>query len=379
VNLNKFKFDVQPIKKLKIMRKQLSFLALTMLISALAFAQAEKPDYSSESPKAPSQIIPLNVNYTPQKQDEGPSSLFRMNGEIPLDGLVGYYTLDNGTYVDSSPSSFDLEPAGNGGALFAVDNRFGEPDKALNFINEYLSLASNPTAFDFDLDSNFSLCVWINIGQPIVEWTGLLNNWNGPGTGGYYLGINPTQGVRWNVNGPIVIDSPAIPTGEWTHVAVTYNAFDSNLYINGVLVGTAANNTLMFSSPLPFTVGTQANLTTLQFPGVIDEVLVYDRVLSGSEIEDIFTVLSIEDIDAFSSQVKVFPNPSSSTLSITYDSSLGTIKSFRITDNQGRLIVNNSFEGSETTIDLNAIASGIYILELQTIDGISITKKIIKN
>ena len=298
--------------------------------------------------------------------------------QIPTNGLVGYYQLDNGTFIDSSPSGFDLELVGIGGILIPAQNRYAEPDKALNFLNEYLDLASNPTAFNFDSDSNFSLCVWIKIGSNIVDWTGLLNNWDGAGGSGYYLGINPTQGVRWNVNGPTPVDSQAIPTDVWTHIAATYDGIDANLYIDGVLAVSAPNNTPIVASPFPFTVASQSDVPTLQFPGIIDDILVYDRVLTGPEIVDIFSVLSIEDIDAFSSQVKVYPNPTSSSLSIDYNSSLGTVKSYSIADIQGRMIVDDTFEDSKTTIDLSSIESGIYILMLHTNDGISISKKIIK-
>ena len=139
------------------------------------------------------------------------------------------------------------------------------------------------------------------------------------------------------------------------------------------------NNTPIMASPFPFTVASQTDVPTLQFPGVIDDILVYDRVLTGPEIVDIFSVLSIEDIDAFSSQVKVYPNPTSATISIDYNNSLGTVTSYSITDIQGRIIVDDIFEGSKTTIDLYSIESGIYLLRLLTNDGISISKKIIKN
>jgi len=205
--------------------------------------------------------------------------LFSAYSQIPTDGLVGHYKLNDGNYEDSSPSALDLEVAGVG-ILLPVNDRFGESNQALLFINEYMNLASNPIAFNFDADSNFSLCAWLEIGESTVDWTGLLNNWNGAGTGGYYLGLNPDQGIRWNVNGPTPIDSGVIPTGKWTHVAATYNGIDSHLYINGISVGSATNNTPIVASPLPFTVATQADLQNILFPGKLDNILVYDRALS---------------------------------------------------------------------------------------------------
>jgi hypothetical protein len=359
------------------MRKKISFLVLAMFMYASTFAQAERPNNRTETNQATLQTTPLNVTNTPVRLDEESSPSYRMNGEIPLDGLVGYYELDNNTYVDSSPSGFDLEVAGNGGAIFPAQNRFGEPNKAVNFLNEYLSLASNPTAFDF-AGGNLSIAAWIKIESTIVDWTGLLNNWGGFGLGGYFVGLTPTQQIRWNVNGDFPADTDPIPTGVWTHLVVTYDGIDANVWLDGFLVKSEANNVPIAASTFPFTVAAQADVPTLQFPGILDEILVYDRVLTAQEIQDIYTVLSIADLDAFSSQIQVYPNPASSSLSIAYDSSLGTIKSISITDSQGRLIINNTFEGSETTIDLNAMESGFYILQFHTMDGVSIAKKIIK-
>lgn len=305
------------------------------------------------------------------------SLFFSGYAQIPTDGLVGHYNLDDGLYEDSSPSELDLEVAGIG-ILFPADDRFGESDRALLFINEYLDLISNPNAFNFDSDSTFSLCIWMEIGESIVDWTGILNNWNGPGTGGYYLGLNPDQGVRWNVNGPTPIDSGFIPTGEWTHVAATYNGVDSKLYVNGELVGTATNNTPISASPLPFSVGTQADATNRQFPGTLDDILVYDRELSSEEIEVIFNVLSIEDIEAFASKIKVFPNPTAAAITISYDRTLGRISDYSISDLQGRIIFSNELKGLDSAIDLSLMNSGVYIISFKTIDGITITKKIIK-
>jgi len=295
--------------------------------------------------------------------------------QIPTDGLVGHYTLNEESTSDSSTSGYDLALIGQG-SIVPVEDRFNLPDKAMLLIGEYMDLASDPTAFNFDSDSKFSLCTWIKLEDPVVDWTGLLNNWNDTG---YYLGINPTQGIRWNVGGPIPIDSPdAIPVGEWVHIAATYNGIDAALYINGVLVGFEANNTPINASPLPFTVATQANLPDLQLPGVIDDILVYDRDLTLEEIEGIFTVLTISDVDGFSSNIKVYPNPTSATISFSYDQTLGTIAAYELTDLQGRVIVSNKLKGLDSTIDLSQFSNGIYLLTLETIDGISITKKIAK-
>ncbi|MFK5981315.1 MAG: T9SS type A sorting domain-containing protein [Flavobacteriaceae bacterium] len=274
--------------------KKILFTLVIILISILGNAQSKKSDFISESSKVSNQTSSLEVKYNSSLNNEGLVSHFKENAIIPIEGLVGYYQLDNGLYIDESDSGYNLEEVGAGGSLLPVENRFGEGDKALFFANEYLDLATNTNAFNFNSDSNFSLCVWINLQESIFDWTGLLSNWN-VGTG-YYLGINPSQGIRWNVGGPIPIDSPQpIPVGEWTHIAVTYDGTTSSIFINGDLVQSGVNNTSIIATPLPFSVGAQADVPTNLFPGVMDDILVYDRVLTNAEIIDIFSTEAVEE------------------------------------------------------------------------------------
>ncbi|MEE8302485.1 MAG: LamG domain-containing protein, partial [Candidatus Tectomicrobia bacterium] len=101
----------------------------------------------------------------------------------------------------------------------------------------------------------------------------------------------------------IIVDSPFI-VGNWTHLAITfdYNANFFSLYIDGQQVATAIASrntpTLAFSFG-----GFRSNFgQNFRWPGLLDEVTIYDRVLSAMEIQDIFNAGSagkcIEDIEA---------------------------------------------------------------------------------
>jgi hypothetical protein len=86
-------------------------------------------------------------------------------------------------------------------------------------------------------------------------------------------------------------------TGEWNHIAVVYNDVDVRIYVNGLLVSNGANNpcswtTGIFNSTARFSLGGRLmNDGDVEFAwdGWIDEVAVFDRALSSTEVMNIKT------------------------------------------------------------------------------------------
>ena len=75
----------------------------------------------------------------------------------------------------------------------------------------------------------------------------------------------------------------------WTHIATTYDGAVQRFYVNGVLVGTAnpivapSLNTIVQSNGA-LRIGGNASSTGEFFQGLIDEVRIYNRALSVTEI-----------------------------------------------------------------------------------------------
>lgn len=87
----------------------------------------------------------------------------------------------------------------------------------------------------------------------------------------------------------LVAESSAIPAGTWTHIVATYNRSDSNIYVNGELnVQNTSFAGIMDINGANFTVGGSTKYGAY-FNGSIDEVLVYNRSLTPSEVRDHFT------------------------------------------------------------------------------------------
>ncbi len=302
-----------------------------------------------------------------------------LTAQIPQNGLQGYYKLDGNDYANySDQNSVPLDPYPTGGFLLPAQNRYGEPDMALKLINQFLDTQSEPSIFDFSAENMMSLCVWMKIDETVIDWTGLLNNWAGFDIGGYFLGITPNQEIRWNINVDPPIDSPPVMTGSWMHLAAVYDGDTAYLYIDGNLLAQRVYGSNLLTSVYPFTVGTQANVPDNIFPGVLDDILIYNRALSGQEVLDIVQALSIDDLGAFERGVRLGPNPTIGPVALSYNSGLGQIISFEVYDLKGTVVLDGTLQGSGHQMDISNYASGVYTFEFTTADGQTIQKKIIK-
>ena len=208
-------------------------------------------------------------------------------------GLVAYYPF-NGNANDESVN------ANHGtvhGATLTTD-RFGNSDSAYNFdgINNFISASANdlPTR-----DRTVSLWFYAD-----TDAHPALLGYGGSGSCGtsYFMAMNAPLPIYQNrlytsshcdVNN-LYYNYPAPPVGRWYHWVTTISGTEQTMYIDGVKVSTNNN----FTSPT-YVIGTQlamgaatstsgiapyldANVT--YFNGKLDDVRIYDRVLTDAEI-----------------------------------------------------------------------------------------------
>ena len=96
-----------------------------------------------------------------------------------------------------------------------------------------------------------------------------------------------------------------LPINTWTHLAVTYNGSTLTLYRNGVAVATSnVSGTL---SPTTGTLQIGASQFGEYFKGLIDEVRIYNRALSATEIQTIYQQDSATPVQTVATPV-ISPN-----------------------------------------------------------------------
>lgn len=157
-----------------------------------------------------------------------------------------------------------------------------------------------------------------------------------------------------------IISTNTFPTGVFHHVAATYDGQIFKLYVNGQLEGQMPLvKTLNYDSALPFCIGsTSASYRAVGFPrtfdGVIDELAIYDRALTDTEIANIVLADSLGKCSSPN-------NPSSLDFSsATYnvdEGDIATITVTRIGNTSNVVNVDYSIFGGTASAGIDHVAS----------------------
>jgi predicted ribosomally synthesized peptide with SipW-like signal peptide len=199
-------------------------------------------------------------------------------------GLEAYYPLD-GTADDASGNGYDGAITGD------VSFASGQVGQAASFDGDgdYLDMG------DIDVDTTDGLTV--------STWAYLAShNSAGETLVGKYDATDDTEWLLWvrgsgDVTFLVVQDddnywsgSTEFPTGEWHHVAGVYDRSSVELYFDGTRIGSGAALTGdVDETDVPVRMGYGWLGTGVRdFDGLIDDVRIYARALSASEVQDLY-------------------------------------------------------------------------------------------
>ena len=141
----------------------------------------------------------------------------------------------------------------------------------------------------FDLPA-YSVALWFRVDGGTGN-RDLLSMYNASGGHGIFLEMTGAGQLRFlhrfpfGTSGGTSIYSGTYDDGGWYHAVIVKSAETMMLYVNGLLVGTASDGT-QFDQPLTMLAMGVLRHDSLSryFPGALDEVYIYDRVLSEGEI-----------------------------------------------------------------------------------------------
>lgn len=99
------------------------------------------------------------------------------------------------------------------------------------------------------------------------------------------LSTNPAEGLSFGGSAGRLATGIDLPMNTWTHVASTFDGSTLRLYVNGELAGAVAG-TLGPLNTGPLLIGGLPDCQA--FPGLTDEIAIYNRALSPGEVAEIF-------------------------------------------------------------------------------------------
>ena len=203
-----------------------------------------------------------------------------------LYGLVGRWELDQSSGTNAADSTpFDRSATLSGTPSWSSDCG-GMAAFDFNGTSHYFTV---PNTADFQPTGMLSFCAWINgdswgsgtdVDAIVRKGDANPNNFGlaiSDGRVELLLDGNDGSGIRGNT---------VLSTGQWYHVAATWDGATAKLYVNGVLdnsPGTARVGTIA-TDTRPLYIGGRAGAD--YFDGMLRDVRIYNRTLTASELID---------------------------------------------------------------------------------------------
>lgn len=215
-----------------------------------------------------------------------------------LDGLVGYWKVDDGT---GSATARDSSGQGNNGSLIGVNADAewvpGKSGTALELGGVGWVNVAPSTSIDGIVDQ-VTVASWIYLEGTIARYATAASRQIGGGIQQHYhISLNgdvkPSLFITTGVNNIAFLTAKDVVVPRtWIHLAGTYDGTNAVLYVNGVAVATQSLTGTFAPDTTPLIIGGNGNdatgVPTELFPGRIDEVMLYHRALNPIEIGRIF-------------------------------------------------------------------------------------------
>jgi len=162
---------------------------------------------------------------------------------------------------------------------------------SLDGVDDYIDAGSNPV-FDFGTQ-NFTIDFWVKFNDTSGEQVLIEKFITGAGPGWTFtkLGSNSLQFYGSGCGGACVqYNSTSIVANTWYHLAITRNSDIFTIYMNGDAKVSMSNPGGNFATTNPLLIGRRNPTGQSYFlNGLIDEIEIYTRALSQTEIQTIYS------------------------------------------------------------------------------------------
>jgi hypothetical protein len=289
---------------------------------------------------------------------------FSLYAQVPSSGLTGYWPF-TGNADDKSLNS------NNGSVTGAtlVEDRFGNANSAYLFDgNDYITV---PHHSSLDMYGPVSFSLWVKTSE--IQTSGnrmILGKSNYTTETNYLIRQKPNGYIQWEYKGYTENTVSPMIADRWHHIVVTAAGptLEKKIYLDKQLVATQIESGGSFgqvSNPLTFG---YAGYNSEYYKGVIDDIRMYNKVLTVSEVEALFneengTPAAIQN--TFENIIVSYPNPTDGEIQIDMGESMPSIQ-LLISDVNGRIISQTKYRNNQFLKVMLNEPSGIYFLTIMS-------------
>lgn len=322
--------------------------------------------------------------------------------QIPTNGLVAWYPFTNGSN-DQSNSGFTGTPVG---AVQTTD-RHSVPNGAYYFDgqDDVLSFGDILDTTFTGVGKQFSISFWLNqdVGTgPLGDSRILMAKYaysgcseaertmyismDGPDIGIFYTSDNSLANYRIVAT----TQAPLSNQGAWHHVVMNYDGTQNGnngadrieFYVDNVVrVDQVVNQGGSVPTELndsQAALGLGGFLSSAgqgcgpfdYFTGSLDDVRIYNRLLSQAEVTELFNEVFVSVEDPLASLVEIFPQPAPGGKFQVQVPGEMVGAQLAIQDLTGRVVYTQGIHSEQTILDLQELTRGVYLLELKREEGL---------
>lgn len=289
--------------------------------------------------------------------------------------LLAYYPFES-SYNNLKSNSYHLTATNSSTPTFST----GKAGNAVNFngqqalwstseFGQYIAAAS---------DKSLSVSLWVN--RAITQGTQYPTIFELSES--MFLRENLFLGIATNANTWLETQT-TISNNSWQHIVAVYDSpsAQTRLYVNGRLKGTQNGINAFHRFNDIFVLGSGANNGSINsaksFKGAVDEMYVFNRVLSGDEISGLTNGLNIVLTETSVrntaiTTLSIYPNPANDMINISGEYPIEKIEIYALS---GALVQTiNNLKQNAITVNLYNLNKGFYVIKTHTEKGIAINK-----
>jgi len=221
----------------------------------------------------------------------------------------------------------DIAGTNNGTLVNGVSFVNGEVGQAFSFNgSDYVSIPDSPSLDQFN--TNITIELWLKSNQSGAnpDWRGIVTKGNASWRLQAYPGTGTLDFITTGPSNLNLVGNRNVNDGNWHHVAGVYDGTNKYLYVDGTLdVSTPTTGSISQISQ-PVYIGNTPNAPgNYIFNGLIDEVSLYNRALSASEIQAIYAAGSAGKCNNFEPMIVTQPTDQTLIMGDTATFSVGAI------------------------------------------------------